>query len=194
MNKMLPKELKARLVELEEEMEKCQDSYEKSLYMARCNNLKKLLAKSETPMELKCFLYNWEENLKVWYIVHYEKYIEEIEATKSLPYKERCEVLSKYSRDSLLQNMKKESTEKERLQVLESTVEKKRQHKLFDITNRVNREIGVILDFTNISLGKRSGEISGVIKGEKGDVTIETISTKIWEDKPCDFKVVIKKI
>lgn len=77
---------------------------------------------------------------------------------------------------------------------LNDTLEKEKDRKYKDLISRVTKVIGKITDASELKIGKQNGEINGVISGELGKCSVETISAGGYNIQCFHYRVLINKL
>lgn len=80
-----------------------------------------------------------------------------------------------------------------RLEWLEKTIEAEKKAKLFDLINRITDITGIIKDATGLRISN-SGNLNGIIKGERANVKVETISAGGWNIQCFHYRTLVNKI
>ena len=75
---------------------------------------------------------------------------------------------------------------------LDKTIEKEKNDKLLDLMSRVTRITGVITDAGYLRI--HNGELNGIIVGEKGSVTVNTIGAGGYNIQRFHWRTLVKKI
>lgn len=83
--------------------------------------------------------------------------------------------------------------EEERYEWINNVLEKEKKAKMIDLINRINNEIGEILDASNLEISKK-GNLDGIIVGEKGSVRIETIGAGGYNIQCFHYRTLINKV
>lgn len=77
---------------------------------------------------------------------------------------------------------------------LNDTLDKEKDRKYKDLISRVTKVIGKITDASELKIGNQDGEINGVISGELGKCSVETISAGGYNIQCFHYRVLINKI
>ncbi|MFP3728916.1 hypothetical protein U8V72_27390 [Priestia filamentosa] len=175
----------------------------------------------EVPQVIKDFLNHWKQLAYEWYVKRYnnyqlfkEKLEKEVEEardelgikrgffpTKSqeeqlkkreLDYKSVEKKKRKYAGDTVL-HMCEIYNEEKRLKWLDDCLEEDKKIKMLRLVNRIKKVVGTITDATELRIGL-TGEINGLIVGENGKATVETISAGGWNIQCFHFRTLVHEV
>ena len=77
---------------------------------------------------------------------------------------------------------------------LEKIIEDEKVKKYKDLIERVTKEVGEIVDASDLSIGSKNGELNGIIVGKNGKVRIETISAGGYNIQCLHYRVLVKRL
>lgn len=76
---------------------------------------------------------------------------------------------------------------------LDKELEKEKNNKLLDLMNRITSITGVIANATDLTISS-SGDINGVIEGEKGNCIVNTIGAGGYNIQCFHYRVLVRKV
>ena len=160
------------------------------------------------------FLVMWKEHVYAWYVEQYDKYViaknkyyaESSEYTHWWNYERRKSSPEEIKqRDMEHRQLRKDFQEKwnymepyaERnglnTEKLQKDLENEANAKYDDIIERTNKLIGQITDASYLTVGGK-GDLNGIIEGERGKVTVNTIGAGGYNIQCYHFRTLIHKM
>lgn len=82
--------------------------------------------------------------------------------------------------------------EEKRLAYLDKELEKEKKAKLLDLAARIKGAVGIITDASDLRI--RSGNLNGIIIGDKDKAEVETISAGGWNIQCFHYRTLIKPV
>ena len=76
---------------------------------------------------------------------------------------------------------------------IKKTIENEKQVKIIQLTMRVTNVVGTITDAAHLEIGEK-GDLVGIIEGEKGKATVETITAGGWNIQCFHYRTIVNKI
>lgn len=77
---------------------------------------------------------------------------------------------------------------------LNKILREEKQRKYEDLVNRITSYVGEIQDVSNLSIGNKTGELNGIVKGSNGSARIETIGAGGYNVQVFHYRILIHKI
>lgn len=83
---------------------------------------------------------------------------------------------------------------RDKLTELNKILDAEEKSKIFDLIRRVTRVVGTIIDASNLSIGRQSGELNGIVVGTEGKCHVETIGAGGYNIQIYHYRVLVKPI